>query len=76
MNICVVGDGVMGGGIVQAIAQSGFEVIWKGYNNETISQAQDRLEKNLLFLLDKEIIDKVEKDTISNRIKTTLSYDD
>lgn len=76
MNICVVGDGVMGGGIVQAIAQSGFEVIWKGYNNETISQAQDRLEKKLLFLLDKKIIDKVEKDAISNRIKTTLSYDD
>ena len=76
MNICVVGDGVMGGGIVQAIAQSGFNVIWKGYNKETISQAQDRLEKNLLFLLDKEIIDKVEKDAISNRIKTTLSYDD
>ena len=50
MNICVVGDGVMGGGIVQTVAQSGFEVIWKGYNNETISQAQDRLEKNLLFL--------------------------
>ena len=76
MKICVVGDGVMGGGIVQAIVQSGYELVWKGYTEETLGIAQKRLEKNLLRLLDKEIIDKVEKDAISNRITTTLKYED
>ena len=76
MKICVVGDGVMGGGIVQAIVQSGYELVWKGYNDETLGRAQERLDKNLLRLLDKEIIDKVEKDAISNRITTTLKYED
>lgn len=76
MKICVVGDGVMGGGIVQAIVQSGYELVWKGYTEETLGIAQKRLDKNLLRLLDKEIIDKVEKDAISNRITTTLKYED
>lgn len=76
MKICVVGDGVMGGGIVQAIVQSGYELVWKGYNDETLGNAQKRLDKNLLRLLDKERIDKVEKDAISNRITTTLKYED
>ncbi len=76
MKICVVGDGVMGGGIVQAIVQSGYELVWKGYNDETLGRAQERLDKNLLRLLDKEIIDKVEKDAISNRITSTLNYED
>lgn len=76
MKICVVGDGVMGGGIVQVIVQSGYELVWKGYTEETLGIAQKRLDKNLLRLLDKEIIDKVEKDAISNRITTTLKYED
>ena len=76
MKICVVGDGVMGGGIVQAIVQSGYELVWKGYTEETLGIAQKRLDKNLLRLLDREIIDKVEKDAISNRLTTTLKYED
>ena len=47
-----------------------------GYTEETLGIAQKRLDKNLLRLLDKEIIDKVEKDAISNRITTTLKYED
>ena len=76
MKICVVGDGVMGGGIVQAIVQSGYELVWKGYSEETLGRALERLDKNLLRLLDKEIIDKVEKDAINNRITGTLKYED
>ena len=76
MKICVVGDGVMGGGIVQAIVQSGYEVVWKGYTKETLVPAQERLDKNLLRLLDKEVIDKEEKDAISKRVTATLNYED
>ena len=76
MKICIVGDGVMGAGIVQVVAQSGYEVLWKGFNEQTISLAQKRLDTNLLRLLDKEVIDRVEKDAISKRVTTTLNYED
>ena len=76
MKICIVGDGVMGGGIVQVIAQSGYEVVWKGYTEETLARAQDILSKNLLRLVDRSVIDQVEKDAISKRVSTTLSYED
>ena len=76
MKICIVGDGVMGGGIVQVIAQSGYEVVWKGYTEETLARAQDILSKNLLRLVDRNVIDQVEKDAISKRVSTTLSYED
>ena len=76
MKICIVGDGIMGGGIVQVVAQSGYEVLWKGFNEETIGRALERLDKNLLRLLDKEVIDKAEKDAISKRVTSTLNYED
>ncbi len=76
MKICIVGDGVMGGGIVQVIAQSGYEVVWKGYTEETLTRAQEILSKNLLRLVDMNVIDQVEKDAISKRVSTTLSYED
>lgn len=76
MKICIVGDGIMGGGIVQVVAQSGYEVLWKGFNEQTIDRAQKRLDENLLRLLDKEVIDQAEKDAISKRVTATLNYVD
>ena len=76
MKIGIVGDGVMGGGILQVVAQSGYEVLWKGFNEVTLSNALERLDKNLLRLLDKEVIDKAEKDAISKRVTSTLNYED
>ncbi len=66
----------MGGGIVQVVAQSGYEVLWKGFNEQTIDRAQKRLDENLLRLLDKEVIDQAEKDAISKRVTATLNYVD
>lgn len=76
MKICIVGDGIMGGGIVQVVAQSGYEVLWKGFNEQTIDRAQKRLDENLLRLLDKEVIDQEEKNAISKRVTATLNYVD
>ena len=64
MKICVIGNGIMGGGIVQIVAQSGFEVIWIGRAKESLGRAQERLNKNLDRLVDRERIDKTEKDAI------------
>lgn len=76
MKICIVGDGIMGGGIVQVVAQSGYEVLWKGFNEQTIDRAQKRLDENLLRLLNKEVIDQEEKNAISKRVTATLNYVD
>lgn len=66
----------MGGGIVQVVAQSGYEVLWKGFNEQTIDRAQKRLDENLLRLLNKEVIDQEEKNAISKRVTATLNYVD
>ena len=76
MKICVVGDGVMGGGIVQVIIQSGYEVLWKGYTNQTLTRAKERLNNNIARLYDKGSINKVEKSDIIKRLTTTLNYED
>ena len=76
MKICVIGNGIMGGGIVQIVAQSGFEVIWKGRAKESLGRAKERLNKNLDRLVDRERIDKTEKDAIIKRVTATLNYDD
>lgn len=76
MKICVVGNGIMGGGIVQIIAQSGYEVLWKGRSEESLGRAQDRLDKNLLRLVNNQKIDETEKEAISKRVTATLKYED
>lgn len=76
MKICVVGNGIMGGGIVQIIAQSGYEVLWKGRSEESLGRAQDRLDKNLLRLVNNQKIDETEKEVISKRVTATLKYED
>ena len=50
--------------------------MWKGRSEESMGRAQDRLNKNLLRLLDKEIIDEAEKDAITKCITATLDYKD
>ena len=36
MKICIIGTGTMGSGIVQAFAQSGFDVVMKGINDKEL----------------------------------------
>lgn len=76
MKICVVGNGIMGGGIVQIVAQSGYEVTWKGRAKESLERAQEILNKNLLRLVERERIDEAEKDAITKRVTPTLNYED
>ena len=76
MKICIVGNGIMGGGIVQIVAQSGYEVIWKGRSEESLARAQERLNKNLLRLVNNKKLDETEKEAIIKRVTATLSYDD
>ncbi|MGV8963905.1 MAG: 3-hydroxyacyl-CoA dehydrogenase NAD-binding domain-containing protein [Candidatus Saccharimonadaceae bacterium] len=76
MKICVVGNGVMGTGIVQIIAQAGYDVLWKGRTVESLECAQDKLNKNLLRLVVNKNIDVSEMIAIGKRVTSTLKYED
>ncbi|MGB9807784.1 MAG: 3-hydroxyacyl-CoA dehydrogenase NAD-binding domain-containing protein, partial [Thermosulfidibacteraceae bacterium] len=46
-NVGVVGFGVMGSGIVQVFAQSGYNVIVRDINDEALKKGLSVVEKNL-----------------------------
>jgi len=75
MKICVIGSGTMGGGIVQAFSQSGFNVIMKGLNDAELQSGFKKINSNLSRLAEKGKIDKSEVESIISRIVGTTSYD-
>jgi 3-hydroxybutyryl-CoA dehydrogenase len=68
-TICVIGAGTMGSGIAQVAAQNGFYTLLFDINTEVLDKAKLSLQKNLLYLFDKQKITAAEKENIFNRIK-------
>lgn len=75
-KIMVIGNGKMGSGIAQTFAESGYQVILNGRNEENLKATFDRIKKQLdkLFVKGKYSADEIE--TIVNRITPSLSYED
>ena len=69
LTICVCGAGTMGSGIAQVSAQSGFNTILFDLNESVLVKAQDSIQKNLQYLVDKSKISSSEKDEIFNRLQ-------
>lgn len=76
ITICVCGAGTMGSGIAQVAAQSGFDTILFDVNENVLIRAQDFIQKNLQYLVDKNKITLKEKEEIFNRIKFTNNIQD
>lgn len=76
MKICVVGTGAMGTGIVQALAQAGYDVLQKGRSDKSINKSLAGIEKQLNRSVEKGKMDAAAKDQILGRISTTLNYSD
>ena len=70
MNIGIIGSGTMGSGIAQVAATSGCKVKVYDTNQDALDKSKAALEKVLLRLIEKERIDKTEK----NRIQDNISY--
>jgi 3-hydroxybutyryl-CoA dehydrogenase len=68
-TICVIGAGTMGSGIAQVAAQSGCYTLLFDINTEVLEKAKLAIQKNLQYLLDKQKITAVEKETIYSRIR-------
>ena len=66
-KIGVVGTGIMGAGIAQLFAQSGYEVFLKSFNGNA-TKAINKIEENLCKLISKGKITELDKDNIISRI--------
>ena len=75
-RIGVVGAGLMGAGIAQVAAQSGFEVNLNDVEERFIQNGVKIIEKNLKRLTDKGKMDASTADAVRSRIKPVLSLAD
>jgi len=72
----IVGAGVMGMGIAQALAQHGRDVIVCDLENPILEKGMNWVRQNLESLVKKEKITSEEAKNIVSRIKTTTNLDD
>jgi len=71
-KIGVIGAGLMGSGIAQVAAQSGFEVTLMDVEQRFVDKGLTGIEKNLKRMTEKGKMDASEAKTVRSRISTTL----
>ena len=76
MKIVVLGNGTMGAGIVQTMAQKGLAVTMKGRSNESLDRAMQRMNKGLTRLVEKGKMTAEDAEQIIGRITVTTDYAD
>lgn len=74
-KVVVLGTGTMGNGIIQVVAQSGYQVTMEDINDSLLSRAQQKIEKSLSKLVEKNKIRVEEKENILSRINSATSLD-
>ncbi len=75
-SVAVIGIGVMGRGIVQAIAQAGFDVIAVEKDEESLKFAKEKLEEALEYEIKRWAMTKSEKKSLLSRIEWTTDIED
>ena len=75
-NVGVIGCGLMGSGIVQVAAQSGFQVLFVEANDELVKRGLDRLRQTLDGLVARGKLDARAKDDTLGRIAGTTRLED
>lgn len=68
-KIGVLGTGTMGAGIIQVLAQNGYEVVLRARRQSSVDGGIATVEKNLSKLVAKEKISEDEKNQVMSRIK-------
>ena len=69
MKIGVLGTGTMGAGIIQVLAQNGYEVVMRARRQESVDKGIATVEKNLAKMVSKEKMTEDEKNEIMGRIQ-------
>ena len=72
----VVGCGLMGSGITQVAAMSGFSVVVREVNDQLLDKGMGIIEKSLQKFVEKNQLSEVEKKNTLSRIKRTTAVSD
>jgi len=75
-KVGVVGCGLMGSGIAQVCAQTGFPTVVREVSAEIVEKGLKNIEKNLARLVDKGTIGEAQKGEIRGRLKGTTAVED
>ena len=75
-KVGVVGCGLMGSGIAQVAAQSGFPTVVREVSTELVDKGLKSIEKNLSRLVEKSTITDAQRSEIRGRLKGTTSLDE
>ena len=75
-KVGVLGTGVMGGGIAQLCAQSGFEVVLKDVSDELVQRGLKNIDRNLSRLVSKAKLSEDDKTAVLSRLKGTVEMAD
>jgi 3-hydroxybutyryl-CoA dehydrogenase len=75
-KVGVVGCGLMGSGIAQVCAQSGFQTVVREVTPELVEKGLKGIEKNLVRLVEKGAVSDVAKNEIRGRLKGVISLDE
>jgi 3-hydroxybutyryl-CoA dehydrogenase len=75
-KVGVVGCGLMGSGIAQVSAQSGFPTVVREVSPEIVDKGLKSIEKNLARLVEKGSLSETQKTEIRGRLKGTTSIED
>ncbi len=75
-NITVLGSGIMGHGIAQVSAMSGYNVVLRDIEQQFLDKALEKIKWSLEKLVSKEKITKSQSDEILSRIKTQVDLNE
>jgi len=75
-QVGVVGCGLMGHGIAQVAAQSGFDVVVREVDQETLDKGLGKIEKQLARAVEKGKAEQADADAVRGRISGTTDYSD
>ena len=75
-RVCICGAGTMGSGIAMTAAQHGIHTILYDINDEIISKARSRIEKDLKTLIEKKRLTTVEGEKVKSHLVYTTQLND
>jgi 3-hydroxybutyryl-CoA dehydrogenase len=75
-KVGVVGCGLMGHGIAQVSAQSGYDVVVREVSQEKLDTGLGKINKQLARAVEKGRMEQSQADEVQGRIKGTLDYED
>jgi len=75
-RVGVLGAGLMGHGITQVAAQSGYEVVVREVDQATLEKGIGKIDKQLARSVEKQKLGQDEAETVKGRIHGTLEYAD